>query len=66
MSRRDLPEGEVHTIRQRRGDSLANGALWGFGVGAGFGLVGGVLAAGDEYSDVSGWFIPVAAALYGR
>jgi len=66
MSRRDLPEGEVHTIRQRRGDSLANGGLWGVGVGAGFGLVGGVLAAGDEYSDVSGWFIPVAAALYGR
>jgi len=31
---RDFLETEVTIIRQRRGDSLANGAWWGFGVGA--------------------------------
>ena len=38
-SRRELSEGEVSTIRQRHGDSLGNGALWGL-------AIGGVVAAG--------------------
>ncbi len=33
--RRDLHESDVTTIRQRRGDSLQNGALWGLCIGAG-------------------------------
>ena len=37
-SRRDLLESEVRTIRQRRPDSLANGALWGLAIGAGTAL----------------------------
>ena len=38
-SRRELSEREVTTIRQRRSDSLANGAIWGL-------AVGGLLATG--------------------
>lgn len=38
-SQRELTEREVTTIRQRRPDSLKNGAIWGGAVG------GGVLAA---------------------
>lgn len=48
-SRHDLLEGDVATIRQRRGDPLTNGLLWGFGVGAGLGVVS-LLAGGCEGS----------------
>ena len=34
-TRRTFSDIDVSTIRQRRGDSLANGAWWGFGVGVG-------------------------------
>jgi len=33
---------DVSTITARRGDSLANGARWGFGIGAALGIVGAV------------------------
>jgi hypothetical protein len=33
--RRDYAEADVDFIRQRRGDSLANGARWGAGIGVG-------------------------------
>ncbi len=36
---RQLREGDVATIRHRRGDSLGNGALWGLGAGFGTGMV---------------------------
>jgi hypothetical protein len=39
-SPREWREAEVATIKQRRGDSLANGALIGLGVGAGVAAVG--------------------------
>ena len=38
--KRTFDERDVHEIRRRGGDSLANGAWWGFGVGAGFGALG--------------------------
>lgn len=38
-SRRDFQEGDLKKIRQRRGDSLANGAVWGLGIGAGWGAL---------------------------
>lgn len=61
--RRDLSESDVATIQQRRGDSLGNGALWGFGVGAGLGLAGGLaVAAGDGVSPL---VIPLVALFYG-
>jgi hypothetical protein len=36
---RELTERDVAVIQQRRGDPLANGALTGLGVGAGFGMI---------------------------
>ena len=48
-SRQDLLEGDVATVRQRRPDPLTNGLLWGFGVGAGLGVVS-LLAGGCEGS----------------
>jgi hypothetical protein len=53
---------DVRAIRQRRGDSLANGALIGFGVGAGLGIAGGValLESGDSRA-----VVPALGALYG-
>jgi hypothetical protein len=62
-TRRDLPESEIRTIRQRRQDSLANGAKWGLGIGAGLGLAAGfALAAGD--GNVSA-VIPIIGLVYG-
>ena len=46
--RRDLKEGEIRTIRQRRPDSLANGTKWGLAIGAGAGFAAAIaLASGD-------------------
>ena len=44
--RRDYAEADVDFIRQRRGDSLANGAKWGAGIGAA--LLAVAIAACDE------------------
>ena len=41
-------EDDVATIRQRRGDSLANGALWGLAWGAGTALVGVISGAAER------------------
>src|SRR5262245_60973119 len=41
-TRRTFGDGEIAAIRQRRPDSLANGAKWGFVVGAGLGLMAGL------------------------
>jgi hypothetical protein len=38
-SRRPFLESDIKMIRQRRPDSLSNGAKWGFGIGAGLGLI---------------------------
>lgn len=63
--RRELREAEISTIRQRRSDPLKNGALWGFGVGAGLGTMAGLAIAGDCSDCLKGWFVPFAAAFYG-
>jgi hypothetical protein len=58
---RDLREAEVVTIRQRRGDSLQNGALAGLCIG---GLLGGAAGAslGPEHrAQIAFW----AAVMYG-
>ena len=39
-TKRTFAEGDVREIRRRGGDSLANGAWWGLGVGAGIGTLG--------------------------
>jgi hypothetical protein len=63
--RTDWAEGEVATITQRRGDSLANGAWIGLGVGAGFSAVGiAISAADDAYDDVGAGEVAAVIAIY--
>jgi hypothetical protein len=62
-TRRDLGERDIATIHQRRSDSLANGALWGFGIGAGLGLYGGIALSGADGSSAA--IIPVITLAYG-
>jgi hypothetical protein len=61
-TRRDLTEPDVTTIRQRRNDSLANGAAWGLGIGAG--LTGALIAASGGVDGEYGWAV-LAIAAYG-
>ena len=53
-NRRIFAENDVRTIRQRRGDSLKNGAWWGFGIMAALVLIG-------EAADPSGYGAGAAA-----
>jgi hypothetical protein len=59
--RRDFSPADVETIRMRRNDSLKNGALWGFGIGATLGVLAGATIGAEGGIAV----IPVAALLYG-
>ena len=59
--RRDLREADVTTIRQRRGDSLQNGALAGLCIGAGLTAILFALS-GD---DVNGGWAALGIAIYG-
>ena len=49
----------MRLIRQRRQDSLANGALWGFAIG------GALAAFGAASADLSAGLIPIVVAFYG-
>jgi hypothetical protein len=60
--RRDLRESDVTTIRQRRGDSLQNGALAGLCVGAG--LPAALFALSGAH-DVDGGMVAMAMLIYG-
>ena len=51
-ARQEFTEREVTTIRQRRQDSLGNGAVWGIAVGGA--LAGGLVAAFWEGGDSAG------------
>ncbi|BCS34395.1 hypothetical protein TBR22_A36250 [Luteitalea sp. TBR-22] len=59
--RRAWQEADVATIRQRRQDSLGNGALIGLGCGAG--LVGVAALASDTPAEDAGW-VGLAALFY--
>lgn len=61
--RHDFSASDIGTIRQRRSDSLANGAKWGLAVGAGLGLLAG-LALASEAGD-AGAFVVGATLFYG-
>jgi hypothetical protein len=63
-NRRSFLEGDIDAISQRRPDSLANGAKWGFAVGAGLGFLAG-LALATEYDGGGGALIPMLALAYG-
>jgi hypothetical protein len=61
--RREWTETDIVSIRQRKGDSLGNGALIGLAVGGGIGLAGGISVAQDEPNE-SGWIV-FLTALFG-
>ncbi len=63
----DFGEADVTTIRQKHGDPLRNGALWGLGLGAGFaGLaIAGICGAGVDGADGCGPIMLVAIPVYG-
>ncbi len=56
-------ETDIVSVRQRKSDSLGNGALIGLAVGGGIGLAGGIAASQDEPNE-SGWIV-FGMALYG-
>ena len=51
--RHDFGEGDIASIRQRRGDPLGNGALWGAGITAGLAALAVGAAAADCDCDAS-------------
>ena len=63
-SRRTFLEADIASVHQRRNDSLANGAKWGFAVGAGLGVLGGI-AIVSEYGDGGAALIPILGLVYG-
>ena len=63
-SRRTFLEADIAAIHQRRNDSLANGAKWGFVIGAGLGVLGGITIA-SEYDEGGAVFIPILGLVYG-
>ena len=63
-TRRTFLEADIAAIHQRRNDSLANGAKWGFVVGAGLGVLGGITIA-SEYDEGGAVFIPILGLVYG-
>ena len=64
-TRRTLLETDITAIHQRRNDSLANGAKWGFVVGASLGVLGGIAIAREYESGGGGAFIPILGVVYG-
>ena len=63
-NRRLFLENEIAAIHQRRNDSLANGARWGFLVGAGLGVLGGITIV-REYDGGGSALIPMLGLVYG-
>jgi hypothetical protein len=61
-TRRDFSEMDVDAIR-RRGDSLANGAWWGFGVGMGIAALA-IATCVECFTDEPAW-IGAAVVMYG-
>jgi hypothetical protein len=55
---RDLTEADVLQIRQRRSDSLKNGAVIGAIAGGAFGLLGMIIVCAEE-EDCGAWVVPV-------
>lgn len=63
-AKRNFSASDIGTIRQRRRDSLRNGAFWGLGFGAGLGIYPCMLLAGlDESGETDA--VPVCAVLFG-
>jgi hypothetical protein len=54
---RDFAERDVEQVRQRRPDSLANGARNGFFTGVGLGVLGGIVVIASEGGDEWGYLV---------
>ena len=63
-SRRTFLEADIAAIHQRRNDSLANGAKWGFAIGAGLGVLGGITIV-SEHDGEGVELIPILGLVYG-
>jgi hypothetical protein len=61
--RHDFGESDILAVRRKGHANLATGAKWGFGIGAGFGLIGGLAISGACHD--CGALIPFATAIYG-
>ena len=61
---RTWTEADIAQIQHRRSDSLGNGALWGFGIGAAFAVVA-FAAAGDEAVEEEGGWMVLETGVYG-
>jgi len=64
-TRRTFLETDIAAIHQRRNDSLANGAKWGFVAGVALGVLGGVAIAREYEGSGGGAFIPILGLVYG-
>jgi len=64
-TRRTFLETDISAIHQRRNDSLANGAKWGFVAGAALGVLGGIAIAREYESGGGGAYIPILGLVYG-
>jgi len=62
--RHDLEAQDVNTIRQRRSDSIANGAKWGLAIGGGIGVLAGSRLAWAYEGDGRGAFVAMMALTY--
>ena len=63
-TRQEFPAADVSTIKQRRQDSLENGAKWGFATGLGLGLLGGLSVAAG-HSEIGVGTAAIIALFYG-
>ena len=63
--RREFREPDVRAIRQRRSDSLANGAKIGFGIGAALGLLGGLAVMSEFEGGEAAGFVVATTLFYG-
>ena len=63
-TRQEFPAADVSTIRQRRQDSLENGAKWGFATGLGLGLLGGLSVAAG-HAEIGVGTAAIIALFYG-
>src|SRR5262245_38429793 len=62
---RTLQAADVQTVKQRRSDSVADGAKWGFGTGAVLGVAAGLMLASEYSDDPDGAIVFWASMTYG-
>lgn len=64
-ARREFAPSDVDRITALRRGSLATGAKWGLGVGAGFGVLTGLMVSGGDCFGCGGSWVLAAGLIYG-